>query len=151
MKKGRVILAVVVGLLILAVVVFYLKIGGLMLGREDFDKKRMGYCFDVATEQTGSRLFVAAGKRGLHIFDLAQGELRYLSTYYDGGYYRNLKVWEDRAYIADSKRAHTKLGGVSQVKTSEVSVRPFSSSKTAPTGASGRARHRVNLRGLSLP
>lgn len=75
-----------------------------MLGREDFDRKRMGYCFDVATDQTGSRLFVAVGKRGLHIVDLAQGELRYLSTYYDGGYYRNLKVWNDRAYIADSNR-----------------------------------------------
>lgn len=75
-----------------------------MLGREDFDRKTMGYCFDVATDQTGSKLFVAVGKRGLHILDLAQGELRYLSTYYDGGYYRNLKVWNDRAYIADSNR-----------------------------------------------
>ena len=98
------ILVVFVGLLILAVVLFYLKVGGLKLGREDFDRKRKGYCFDVATDQTGSRLFVVAGKRGLHIFDLAQGELRYLSTYYDDGYYRNLKVWHDRAYVADSTR-----------------------------------------------
>ena len=48
-------------------------------------------------------------------------------------------------------RAHTKSGGVSRVKTSEVSVRPFSGSKIAPTDVFGRARHRVNLRGLLLP
>jgi len=102
--KGRVILAVVVGLLILAVVVFYVKVGGLKPGREDFDRKRMGYCFDVATDQTGSRLFLAAGYRGLHILDVTQGQLKYVSTCYDDGYYRNLKVWKDRAYIADSKR-----------------------------------------------
>ena len=104
MKRGRTILVVVVGLLILAVVLFYLNVGGLKLGREDFDRKRMGYCFDVATDQTGSRLFLAAGYRGLHILDVAQGQLKYVSTYYDDGYYRNLKVRNDRAYIADSKR-----------------------------------------------
>ena len=104
MKRERVILGVVVGLLILAVVLFYLKVGGLKPGREDFDRKRMGYCFDVATDQTGSRLFLAAGYRGLHILDVAQGQLKYVSTYYDDGYYRNLKVRNDRAYIADSKR-----------------------------------------------
>ncbi len=104
MKRGRVILVVVVGLVILAVVVFYSKIGGLMLGREDFDRRRMGYCFDVATDQPGSRLFLAAGYRGLHILDVTQGQLKYVSTYYDDGYYRNLKVWNDRAYVADSKR-----------------------------------------------
>jgi len=49
------------------------------------------------------------------------------------------------------RRAHTKPGGVSRVKTSEVSARPFSGSKTTPTDVFGRARHRVTLRGLSLP
>jgi hypothetical protein len=46
--------------------------------------------------------------------------------------------------------AHTKLGGESQ-KTSEVSTSPFSGSKLLQTDGFGRARHRVNLRGLLLP
>jgi hypothetical protein len=93
-----------IGLLILAVACFYWKIGGLMFGREDSDRKRIGYCFDVAADRADSKLLVAAGDRGLHLFDLDQGQLRYATTYHDGGYYRNLKVWKERAYVADARR-----------------------------------------------
>jgi hypothetical protein len=64
----------------------------------------MGYCFDVALDPAGERLFIAAGDRGLHILSTTGGMLSYVSTYYDAGYYRNLKISDDRAYIADSKR-----------------------------------------------
>lgn len=40
----------------------------------------------------------------MHIFDLDQGRMKYTTTYYDDGYYRNIKVLRDRAYIADSRR-----------------------------------------------
>jgi hypothetical protein len=80
-----------------------MKIGGLVAGKEQIDQ-RIEYCFDVATDTTGSRLFVAAGKAGLHIFDIQNGLLQYVMTYYDDGYYRNLKIKQNYAYIADSER-----------------------------------------------
>jgi hypothetical protein len=89
---------------ILASLVFFLRVGALVPGEVNLDGKRMQYCFDVATDQEGKRLFVAAGYAGLHIFRLHQGHLNYVSTSYDGGYYRNLKIWNDRAYVADSER-----------------------------------------------
>jgi len=103
MRKTGIVLAIVVALLASAVVLLYLKVGGLIAGKEQLDR-RIEYCFDVATDAVGSRLFVAAGRAGLHIFDLEEGHLHYVSTYYDGGYYRNLKVWGERAYVADSDR-----------------------------------------------
>ena len=47
--------------------------------------------------------------------------------------------------------AHTKLGGASQVKTSEVSMKLVSASKPAPASAFGRKNRRVDLRGLVPP
>jgi len=104
MKKGILIFFVMMGLFILASVLFYIKVGWVKWGREDLDSKKMGYCFDVATDPTASRLFVASGKRGLHVLNLANGKLEYVTTYFDGGYYRNLKVKGDRAFIADADR-----------------------------------------------
>ena len=63
------------GLFISLGVLFYVKIGWVTWGREDLDGKRMGYSFDVATDTTANRLFVAAGNRGLHILKLDQGIL----------------------------------------------------------------------------
>jgi len=90
-------------LLALAGSLFSLKVGGLLLGSELLDR-RVGYCFDLATDSSGHRLLVAAGTAGLHLFDVEDGALEYLCTYYDGGYYRNLDMWNDRVYVADSKR-----------------------------------------------
>ena len=104
MGKRNVVGAVGICFSIFAVACFYLKIGGLMFGREDLHRKRIGYCFDLVADRADSRLLVAAGDRGLHLFDLDQGKLRYAMTYYDDGYYRNLKVWKDRAYVADTRR-----------------------------------------------
>jgi hypothetical protein len=95
MNKAKMIFAILTSLLILGAVLFYLKIGWVMSGRVAIDGKRMGYCFDAATDQKGNRLFVAAGNRGMHIFNLGEGKMHYVTTYYDDGYYRNLKVWED--------------------------------------------------------
>lgn len=102
--KRMTFLAACLCLPILASLVFLLRVGALVPGEVNLDQKRMQYCFDVATDQEGKRLFVAAGYAGLHIFRLHQGHLNYVSTSYDGGYYRNLKIWNDRAYVADSKR-----------------------------------------------
>jgi hypothetical protein len=103
MRKTGVALATAVAVLTLAVALFCIKVGGLIGGKEQVDQ-RIEYCFDLATDAAGRRLFVAAGRAGLHILHLEQGHLQYHSTYYDGGYYRNLKVYQDRAYIADSDR-----------------------------------------------
>jgi hypothetical protein len=103
MSRSGIALAMATVLLALATALFFLKVGALIPGPEQLDR-RVGYCFDVATDRAGSRLYVAAGPAGLHVFGLAQGDLQYVSTYYDGGYYRNLKVWQDRAYLADSER-----------------------------------------------
>jgi hypothetical protein len=67
-------------------------------------EKKIGYCFDVAFDPAKNRLFVAAGAAGLHIFDVSAGTLGYTSTYYDGGYTRNLQLSDGRAYVADSDR-----------------------------------------------
>jgi hypothetical protein len=104
MKTGRVILASILGVMVILAAFFFIKVGWVITGEKDIDKKRMGYCFDVATSEDGSRLFVAAGDRGMHIFDLDQGYMKYTTTYYDDGYYRNLKVVRDRVYVADSRR-----------------------------------------------
>ena len=103
MRKIGIALATVGALLILAAGLFHIKVGGL-IGRKEQVDQRIEYCFDVTTDPEGRRLFVAAGRAGLHILDLEEGHLRYHSTYYDGGYYRNLEVYQDRAYVADSDR-----------------------------------------------
>lgn len=103
-RTKRVILVSILGFVIILAAMFFIKVGWVITGEKDIDKKRMGYCFDVATSEDGSRLFVAAGNRGLHIFDLDHGRMMYTTTYYDDGYYRNLKVAKDRVYVADSRR-----------------------------------------------
>jgi hypothetical protein len=104
MRTKRVIIAFMLGFVVIIVAVFFIKIGWVITGKIDIDMERMGYCFDVATSEDGGRLYVAAGNRGVHIFDLDQGRMNYRTTYYDDGYYRNLKVLRDRVYVADSRR-----------------------------------------------
>jgi hypothetical protein len=116
-KKRHAFVAVAICLLILAVTCFHVKVGRLMFGREDLHRKRIGYCFDLVTDRAGSRLFVAAGNRGLHRFDLDQGQLRYAGTYYDDGYYRNLKAWKNRVYVADTRRGLVVLDLASELPT----------------------------------
>jgi hypothetical protein len=68
-----------------------------------FTIPRVGYCFDTAFDETGERLYVTAGNRGLHVFSVSpQGKLTHLTTYFAGGYYRYLEVAGDYAYIANS-------------------------------------------------
>ncbi|MDT8304106.1 MAG: hypothetical protein RQ760_21670 [Sedimentisphaerales bacterium] len=66
--------------------------------------KVMGYCFDAAFHEHTNRLFVAGGAKGTHIFEVTDGKLNFVTTVYDGGYHRNLKILGDRAYVADAKR-----------------------------------------------
>lgn len=68
-----------------------------------FTMPRVGYCFDTAFDETGERLYVSAGNRGLHVFRVSpQGKLAHLTTYFAAGYYRYLEVAGDYAYIANS-------------------------------------------------
>lgn len=67
-------------------------------------QKDMGYCFDTAYDPGGQRLYVAAGKAGLHILDASGGQLKYRETYQDGGYYRNLEIHGDWIFVADVER-----------------------------------------------
>lgn len=41
---------------------------------------------------------------GTHVFKVTDGKLNFVTTVYDGGYHRNLKISGDRAYVADGKR-----------------------------------------------
>jgi len=104
MNKRKVILALIIVFLILGGVLFYLKVGWLMLGWTSIDGKKMGYCFDVALDPNKERLFITAGQSGLHILNTDNGKLEYVTTYYDDGYYRNLKIRRGEAYVADTKR-----------------------------------------------
>ena len=66
--------------------------------------KRMGYCFDAAFHEKTNRLYVTAGAVGTHVFEVTKGQFNYITTVYEGGYHRNLKISGDRAYVADAKR-----------------------------------------------
>lgn len=66
--------------------------------------KVMGYCFDVAFHEKTNRLFVASGVMGTHVFEVTDGKLSFVTTVFDGGYHRNLKISGDRAYVADARR-----------------------------------------------
>lgn len=74
----------------------------LIVGKLYLAEKKIGYCFDVALGS--SRIYVAAGKAGLHVLDVSEGTLKYALTYHDRGYYRNLKIAGDRAYVAEGDR-----------------------------------------------
>ncbi|MBN1452893.1 MAG: hypothetical protein JW963_17880 [Anaerolineales bacterium] len=104
MKKRIVISWLAIGLIIFLGILFYVKVGWIQWGQEDLDCEKMGYSFDVAADAIKNKLYVAAGIRGLHILELERGMLTYITTYYDDGYYRNLKVRETRAFIADARR-----------------------------------------------
>ena len=66
---------------------------------------RTGYCFDSAFDQTGERLYVTGGLRGLHVFKVGlQGSLTHVTTYFDAGYYRYIEIVGDRAFVANSYR-----------------------------------------------
>ncbi len=78
---------------------------GTLFGQEDHGQnEKMGYCFDVAYHQAQKRLYVAAGAEGLHVFLVKEGRLKFVTTFYDDGYYRNIDISQDRAFIADAKR-----------------------------------------------
>jgi hypothetical protein len=81
-----------------------MKVGWLMAGEAGLESKKMGYCFDVALAQSKERLYVSAGQSGLHILSTEDGVMEYISTYFDDGYYRNLKIFGERIYVADSRR-----------------------------------------------
>ncbi len=66
--------------------------------------KQMGYCFDAAFHEKTSRLFVASGDKGTHVFGVKDGKLKFVTTVADGGYHRNLKISGDRVYLADADR-----------------------------------------------
>lgn len=68
------------------------------------EEKIMGYCFDAAFDPIRNRLFVAAGNVGMHVFNVSQGKMDFVTTVYDEGYYRNLKLSGNRAYVADAER-----------------------------------------------
>jgi hypothetical protein len=67
---------------------------------------RMGYPFDVAVDESGGRLLVAAGNAGTHVYDIRDGIPRFATTLAveGGGYHRNLKVAGTRCFLADAKR-----------------------------------------------
>ena len=80
---------------------------------------KMGYCFDVEFDNTGERLYVTAGYKGLHVFEVSpQGMLTPITTYFNGGYYRYIEVSNDNAYIANSKRGLEIVGIQDDVPTS---------------------------------
>ena len=89
-RKRRVVLLIGGGLTVTVAAISLLIAGTIYL-----TEKKMGYCFDVAFDS--DRLYVAAGGAGLHALDVSEGTLRYIRTYHDRGYYRNLKVSRGRA------------------------------------------------------
>ena len=84
-------------ILVLVVVVI---IVGFSLGVRN--APQLGYCFEAAFDPIRDRVYLVGGYKGLHIFDISRGTLNYLSTYYDDGYYRNIEISGNFAYIANS-------------------------------------------------
>ena len=59
---------------------------------------RVGYCFDAEFDEAGERLYVTAGQKGLHVFNVSpQGAVTHITTYFDDGYYRYIEVVGDYA------------------------------------------------------
>jgi len=71
-----------------------------------FSQEQKGYCFDCAVDASGSRLFLAAGAVGTHVYNLASGAPQYAFTIpaEGGGYHRNLKISGDYCFVADAKK-----------------------------------------------
>jgi hypothetical protein len=104
MNKRKIFLLLIISIVGIGSKLFYIKIGWLMIDRTGLEPKKMGYCFDVAFDPEKERLIITAGQGGLHILNINDGQLEYLTTYYDEGYYRNLKVHGERVFVADSKK-----------------------------------------------
>ena len=68
------------------------------------EDKFMGYCFDVALDERGNKLCVAAGDAGMFVFHVQDGELHFITNVRGEGYYRNLKIAGDRLFLADCDR-----------------------------------------------
>ncbi|MCJ7824080.1 MAG: hypothetical protein MUP44_04225, partial [Anaerolineales bacterium] len=68
------------------------------------NRQRMGDMFDLAYDPTRDRLYSVAGESGLYTFEAEAGHLKRVSRFYDEGYYRNVEIQGERAYIAESER-----------------------------------------------
>lgn len=81
---------------------------GMLIGlagtQEEDRNNKIGHCFDVAYDPIQNRLFAVAGYQGMHVFNVSDGNLSLVTTVYDEGYYRNLKISGNRAFIADTSR-----------------------------------------------
>jgi len=66
--------------------------------------KALGNCFDIVFQEPTNRLFVAGSAAGVHVFDVKDGKLAFVTTVADGGYYRRLVLEGNRVYAADSRR-----------------------------------------------
>jgi len=77
---------------------------GLAGTKEESRNNKIGHCFDVAYDPVQNRLFAVAGYQGMHVFNVSDGNLSFVTTVYDEGYYRNLKISGNRAFIADTSR-----------------------------------------------
>jgi len=80
---------------------FFLGICGCQL---NLSTSEMGYCFDAGLDEVQNRLYIAAGKAGIHTLGVDHGQLTFISTFYDAGYYRNLIIHNGTAYVADTDR-----------------------------------------------
>lgn len=75
-----------------------------LAGTQEDRNNKIGYCFDVAYDPIQKRLFAVAGYQGLHVFNVSDGNLSFVTTVYDEGYYRNLKISGNKAFIADTSK-----------------------------------------------
>ncbi len=66
--------------------------------------KPVGNCSDVAFHEKSNRLFVAAGAAGLHLLEVKDGKMSFVTTVSDGGAPRKLALSGDRLYVADVQR-----------------------------------------------
>jgi hypothetical protein len=92
MKRLLWILGLATGVAILLVITYFV------------NRQRMGYVFDLAYDPTRERLYAVAGDSGLYTFEVDNGKMKRLSRFSDDGYYRNIEIQGDRAYIADGER-----------------------------------------------
>jgi hypothetical protein len=68
------------------------------------NRQRMGEMLDLAYDPSRDRLYTVAGDRGVYTFEVKAGRLDRISRFYDEGYYRNLEIQGERAYVAERER-----------------------------------------------
>jgi len=102
-KRKRVIHSIHTTLL----VIMFLTAAGIAQVIDKGRDKKMGYCFDAAFDTARNRLYVVGGSAGMHVFSVTRGEFHFVTTVYDEGYYRNIKISGDRAFVADAGRGLT--------------------------------------------